>query len=1600
MPNLKPFTGELDAAPATPSLKPFTGELDEESVFRKAQGVGEAGLNMLSTIPAALGGGLTYLGTLAATQDPQAALSVKQDTEKTINDLIEFEPETQAGKRYQKKVQEGMQYAIEYGGRYPEQVLNAATLGQFGKFDPEEALIAESIGKAGAEIGLNLVDPLAAAGIVRGGKKFIESKFKQSKERAAEAASKIEASLKPFEGELDVPNPELVPTIASADDFAAFNPYDVGGHVTAAEQGRPSTIDTAQGELFGGQVLQEAQPAPRGKLPEELAYGEQIPYEPVSLGDLPPQQARNVLDVPAVPDRLELVPKEAEVLPVREDAAPQTPVPEDNPPWWDMHLATKEWEKHNGPLPQPTELDLHRQRKQSNDQMIDALAADIKFESNRLETMRERGLVSPELYNEYQKTLRQSTDIFDLGERQVDFMERVDAIESMKKRLDSIEAANEAPKSRYELAQEKIRKQEETVRKAQEFLDRRKKGETDMQYARDVLQDSSLMREDATGQMRDAVEAGDARSALESISNNHENRGIRDLAQYLMSKAEGLKISMHEEGLIRMGDRDATGYFDPATGDIVLSGVGANSPHTVMHEIVHGLTSQFMQGRPNDFRVRAMEQLYKKLDLRDHPAVQNVREFVAEAFSNPEFQDYLKTQRVDSRNAWRKFVDTVKGIFGLREGPLANALDHTIDLGKQIIEASDAPTRQSLMEQFKGAGMNKKLADLMAVPEKPKTPETRQYEGVGALKIPALTDPVSDFKFLNKSPEEIKQMALEFPDIPNTKLEKMAQQLQSGGLAASLKTRNPIVKYFFERLSRAERSADYLIRNNLSDPKTGLKVHMRDMSAVEKGEIWASQMLNEGQRILSTEQLRQQGYNEKQIAYYNHYREMSGQFFKQINEVRERLGMRPMDERVGHIAGRFMGDFSRMVFSADGTKVVGRISGNTKWELDRATKFMKEQHPEWTFGDQEYNKLGRGHNPADRFGGLMEALNFLTKTDTDAKALMDSYKEYMQNDAINFLNATRSAKDKVKEAGGIKGSEGNKPWQDLQKNAEEGMKAQLAYFEQGYKWMEMEKAVDDLRQVTSDEAVVRAQPNAIKYGNAYLDHALHRNQGPLADAANWIASFIGEHSGLGHTNLFKASNVVKHRVLQKMMGFFNIPFSVAQLMQPIQANPAMVSLLKKRGLEFSAIDAQTAATNTYFKSLTGQKLDSFEQAAIKYANDLGIFDMKMSDHVKDINSTKLGETFDYYADMNIRVPEHFTRGNTFLFYSNLLKDAGVPMKDIFGTAENLTNFTMVDYRPLERPMGYAKLGWVGDVASALTRYKHNQLTQTAFYAREGIRGNSYAPLATYLAASLAFGGIMGFVGYQEADALYQLLSSKVLKKPDSLTNQVLKSDMPEVMSHGIFSTLGIDMASRFSNANIIPDNIADAMMPYGSAVWNMIDSTGRYLMDPTSPTKAKQAVKAVAPQSMQGALENTMFTEEKGPNQNLYVSSTEGPNFGKGRVMRTDEEVGKRWLGFRSVRESKELAQNYANTQIEKGNKEIVDRLLNKAKYAAMDDNLTPERIQDLAQQAADHGEDPAAFIGKIVTWSMDRELTQKQQMMLRNAQRGYRGAFNIREQQ
>ncbi len=1447
---LQPFTGQLDAA----SLTPFDGKLDQEdsSWLDSAAGAGEELLNLGTGMVGGLAGGLTYLGGLA-TGDPEAAKYLKENIEHKLT----YQPRTKAGKEFNQAVGEGMQQFIDAGGKAVEGMNSASGL----NFDPEAV---NAIGRAGTEMAMNVVDPMAALhGFIKGG----------VHELPVDHAAKIEPTLKPFEGKLDeVASAPVEPVLGQTGELFPTNPYDVGGHVTASDQGRPSTIDNPQGDLFGGQQLEQ----------------------------------------PAVTER----PMEAVVPPVKDMPTPENP----------------------------------------------AMAEAFK--------------------------------------------------------------QAEITKAHEDVAQIAQMQKEAHYTALEDLAHAQRAGEIDYQHVKD-MGDKTLMDPAANDKMSGAIRDGNLKDAIQAIADNHPERTYRDLAAYLSDKVEGIKTQLHPEAMIKAGDRDVSGYFDPNTGVVGYSGIGATSPHTVMHETVHALTSQFMQARPNDVRVIAIKDLYNNLSdkfVKEFPGIVNPREFVAEAFSNPKFQDFLKGQRIDNRSAFQRFVDGVKTIFGMKtnvETSVTNALSHAIDLSKQVIEASDKQTRQSIMDNFKSAGMSNKLADLMAHdPQDRKSVDVVQHENVKqvASKIPGLSDPISDFKFYDKPTDEIIQMAQNSPDITVGNVERFAQQMQAGALFESLKTRNPVIKYTYERSTRAFQEAANLTKVNLTSPETGLKRYMRDLTPDQKGEIHSLMMLNEGQKVLSGHELAERGFNEKQIAYYNKYRELSQQFFDDINTRRVAMGMEPMDQRVAHVAGRFMGDFSQIVTAqvphpTTGnmqTKVVGRISGSTKWELRKAAKFMQEQHPEWEFGKHEYNAIGKGKQAADRFGGLMEALNFISKTDSDAAALMNSYRDYIQSDAVNYLNATRHAKDKVVTPGGVKGSEGNKPWLDVVKNAEEGMKAQLSYFEQGYQWMAMEKAVGDLKPVFGDEGIAKATPNALEYATKYVDHAMGRNQGRLSDATNTVVSMLGEYSGLGHTNMLKANNVVKHLMMQKFMGLMNIPFTITQLMQPLQVHPAMVTLLKARGLDFSAAQAQLKATTTYVKAMmnehTSEKLSPFEQSAMKYADEMGVFDVKMADHTKDINISKFREGYSSLADLNITAPEHLTRGMSFLFYAHALKDAGVAQKDIFGAAENMTNMTMVNYHPIERPMGYAKLGWIGDVASTLTRYKHNQLSQAAFYAREGIRGEngikSSAPLAAFLGTSLAFGGIMGFFGYQEADATYQAFMEHVMKKPDSLTNQLFKHNVPETITHGLFSTLGLDMTSRFSNANILPDSVGQALMPYGSAVLDMAQSTGRFLLDPTNDFKQKQLVKSMAPQSAQGILENKMFTNKTADGKNLYINSTDGPNIGKGRVERTDSDMALRTWGFRDIRESKELAKNYSDSQISKAHSNIADNLVDKAKYSILGNNMTNERMQNLITQAANHGMAPDAFIGKLTAWSVDHQLTQKQQQTLHDAQAGYKGAFNIQQGQ
>jgi hypothetical protein len=78
-------------------------------VGKEAVGAGEAALNVATGVPAALGGGLAYAGTLLASGNPDAAKSVQEDTQKSLT----YQPYTQAGQQDVQAVGNVLNAAIE-----------------------------------------------------------------------------------------------------------------------------------------------------------------------------------------------------------------------------------------------------------------------------------------------------------------------------------------------------------------------------------------------------------------------------------------------------------------------------------------------------------------------------------------------------------------------------------------------------------------------------------------------------------------------------------------------------------------------------------------------------------------------------------------------------------------------------------------------------------------------------------------------------------------------------------------------------------------------------------------------------------------------------------------------------------------------------------------------------------------------------------------------------------------------------------------------------------------------------------------------------------------------------------------------------------------------------------------------------------------------------------------------------------------------------------------------------------------------------------------------------------------------------------------------
>jgi hypothetical protein len=154
---------------------------------------------------------------------------------------------------------------------------------------------------------------------------------------------------------------------------------------------------------------------------------------------------------------------------------------------------------------------------------------------------------------------------------------------------------------------------------------------------------------------------------------------------------------------------DSSGSYLPYINTVNLNfDMGGGGNYTFMHEMMHAATAYALN--PVNYNkltpaqqeavteLKALYEFARRTTLKEY-GFTNLDEFVAEAFSNPAFQDILRDIPYEgkAKSLWDKFTEFVSELFGLN-----NVLGYTLANANVIMEAPSALTGEAVALNARG----------------------------------------------------------------------------------------------------------------------------------------------------------------------------------------------------------------------------------------------------------------------------------------------------------------------------------------------------------------------------------------------------------------------------------------------------------------------------------------------------------------------------------------------------------------------------------------------------------------------------------------------------------------------------------------------------------------------------------------------------------------------------------------------------------------------------------------------------------------------------------------------------------------------------------
>ena len=810
-------------------------------------------------------------------------------------------------------------------------------------------------------------------------------------------------------------------------------------------------------------------------------------------------------------------------------------------------------------------------------------------------------------------------------------------------------------------------------------------------------------------------------------------------------------------------------------------------------------------------------------------------------------------------------------------------------------------------------------------------------------------------------------------DVDQNLLQRGINHLTKGSLYQAIKTDNPVIKFVGEKFRAADNQIKRFTGEIVHDKLAPLA---QDMTKHEKAVAWSLQTIAEQKGFeLTPEFLRDPAnkLNEKQIAWIEGQKEMSKAMLERINSVQATAGKAPISPRVAYLATRARGDFRKLVydgFNPSGEpKVVGILGDNTRMGLNKQVEQLKAKHPEYTTGEERFYG---GHNKKGTADGFEQLLEFLSENDPKMKDFVDRVNDLISDDAYNFMNAKTHTMNKK----GVFGMEGKKLFESASKNAEDGMAAQIRYAETIIRWSELSKAVDEVKPLLAKDNGVN-MPNAKAWAEDYIQGALGNSPGEFGKHLDNATAALGKTSGVGVTIPGQVLSGAKKLVNGMLLGFVNVGFNAMNMIQPVKTMPEMAMWLKTKGVDVGVDMGLGRALTTMQKDLVGMKLTDVETAALKYAKDNHVYSSSLFE-----SGNRVSKDIPYYWDKGTQFiakdVEAQTRKLTYLAYVHMLHESGVKPKDgLFQAAQNATDIHMNNYAQAEAPKLYQETGAVGRSAYNLMSFKHNELSRTAMLAREIPNTKEGRPLLVAIASQIAFAGMMGMIGYHEADALYQFVTSK-MGNPTSLTKLLLDNpNIPDFLKYGMGSKVGLDLTNRMG-VQVTPGNLTDALAPGASKVGTMVKAAAQVVTQPNE-YNAKNMVREFSPNSVQGIEDRAWFSGQNAKGEELAM------NRNKVQASAVRNQTDKLWktLGLTGVNESKQKALDYENNRIDQVYKDKRKDIVDNAAKVLFTSGKVPA---DFARNYIKAQGDPNSLAREITTMAMEQKIDRPTLERMRNA--------------